>query len=365
MERLDNLLAISIKGASHYESGKPMQDYSVAVKSDEFAVAVVCDGHGSDKHFRSEIGSELCAKITQDKLIEFWQLNPTYAVLQENFTDKVTRLKLSILAAWQNQIAKYTAENPFTEEELKKASPRFIPKMSFNVSQAYGTTLLASLIAKDYYLVLMLGDGAIARFGPNKSAEVVTFEDKKVYNDQPHSATDSLCSEDAFFTIFHTCKEIKADETVLAFCLCSDGFSEAFPSDDAMIRKMYNYLEYYAETGLEEAIPPIEAQLNEISRRSPMKDDISLAYATLDLSAFVEKPVVEVPAEPSEPVETNNPDKPVEASTDPKPEKKEDPSDEKEVEIVNERPKDGGVVDEEEKDSSANTPVDPQGGKPE
>ena len=281
---INNQLAISIRGASHFASGKPVQDYSLAVKGEDFSIAVVCDGHGHDKHFRSEKGSELAALVTKNKLMEFFEHNNTWEIFNDNTEKKLSHLKLSIITAWQICIENYTKQNPFTEEELKKASSSFASRKDYDVAQPYGTTILAALVCKEYYLVLMIGDGAISKIKSDYSASIVTFPGKKVFDDQPHSATDSLCEQDAYKKIYFSYEQIK--DEIFAFGLCSDGMSEAFATDDILLAKINNYLNYYAEEGLDKATTAIEAQLNELSKISSMKDDISLAFATLYLEKF-------------------------------------------------------------------------------
>ena len=45
--------AVSVRGASHEDSGTPCQDSARVLITDKLAVAAVSDGHGSEKHFRS------------------------------------------------------------------------------------------------------------------------------------------------------------------------------------------------------------------------------------------------------------------------------------------------------------------------
>lgn len=288
MSNIQNAFAISIRGASHIESGKPLQDYSIAIKTDDVSIAIVCDGHGADKHFRSEVGSKLAAIITEEVLLEFYESNKTYEVLNTQFAKKIDCLKLAILTRWQNKIEEYTKENPFKAEELSKSSSSFALRKQFDISQPYGTTLLAVLLAKDYYLALMIGDGAIIKITDNFTASSIKFSGKEEYNDAPHSLTDSLCGMNAFRKIFTCFEKIQENEN-LAFAVCSDGLSEAFINDQNLFAKINNYLNYYADEGLTNATNPIMEQLNEISRRSAMKDDISIAFAVNNIEKFASK----------------------------------------------------------------------------
>ena len=288
----NNFLAISIRGVSHIKGNKPMQDYSLAYKNDDYCIAVVCDGHGADKHFRSETGSKFAAEIALDKLKEFANSFSNWKDVEKEKDRILHRLKLGIISLWHKKIANYTNENEFTEEELKKASNSFLQKKAYNVAQPYGTTLLAALIRSDYYLLLMLGDGAIIKILPDFSSEIVQFEGKKSYDDGPHSATDSLCEINAYEKMFAICSRIDETEQGVAFALMSDGLSEAFDTDAILLKKINNYLNYYAEEGLEKAAQAIEKQLNELSRISAMKDDISLSFATNSLE-FYDKRVLD------------------------------------------------------------------------
>ena len=54
----------TVLGDSHIRKGIVCQDSSGTVVTDKFAIAVVADGHGSAKHFRSDVGSRIAVKIT-------------------------------------------------------------------------------------------------------------------------------------------------------------------------------------------------------------------------------------------------------------------------------------------------------------
>lgn len=289
MTKLEKFFSISICGASHIKSGKPMQDFSLAYKGDNLCVGVVCDGHGADKHFRSEIGSELAANVAVKKLIEFTESNQNWNTFQSDTKKKLNRLKLSILAEWQTEIETYTQEHPFTEDELNKASNSFKLRQSYDIAQPYGTTLLAALICNDYYLVMMIGDGAIVKILPDFSSNIIDFPGKPKFEDQPHSATDSLCEPGCYSKIFFQYKQLERSGGE-AFALCSDGLSEAFNTDTILLAKLNNYLNYFAEEGLEKALSAIESQLNELSRISSMKDDISLVFVTNSLDKYIKVP---------------------------------------------------------------------------
>ena len=56
------------QGESHKSSDKPCQDYAYAESNPGLSMAIVCDGHGGQRYFRSQVGSQFATEITRDAL---------------------------------------------------------------------------------------------------------------------------------------------------------------------------------------------------------------------------------------------------------------------------------------------------------
>lgn len=64
----------SCQGESHKATCKPCQDFSHSyATSSGIAVAIVCDGHGGERYFRSQYGAKLAAKVTDEAVWSFVQ----------------------------------------------------------------------------------------------------------------------------------------------------------------------------------------------------------------------------------------------------------------------------------------------------
>ena len=277
-------LSISLRGESHKQNGKPMQDYSGAVKGENYHIAIVCDGHGSDKHFRSHVGSRLATEAAQAKLIEFAQANPDYATASNNFGAKAERLRLSILAAWMKGIDEDQKQTPFTEDELSSGVPKGTDYFSkYTKLVPYGSTMLAVLLGVDYYVALMIGDGVILRMTPDKAVEEEAFEGKKLGD-----RVESLCNQDGAYKIYTKCVKLEEADKDTAFVICSDGFceSEAFPSREQMRDWVKRYIVWMAKYDMETVVEQMTKQMEHISSVSYAKDDISVAIAVKDPSAY-------------------------------------------------------------------------------
>ena len=57
----------SVMGASHEKTNLVCQDSSAFKAEDHYAIAVVADGHGSKKHFRSHLGYFLKTRTMQTR----------------------------------------------------------------------------------------------------------------------------------------------------------------------------------------------------------------------------------------------------------------------------------------------------------
>lgn len=276
---------ISLIGGAHKQNGKPMQDRSATRVGSGYSIAVVCDGHGANKHFRSHIGAEIACETAVDKLTEFVTAYPTYDSAMSEWGQKSERLRLSIVSEWINRISAEHQSNPFTESELTNGIEgggdyfsrytKFIP---------YGTTLLAVLLARDYYLALMIGDGVIIRMTPEGEAVEEAFEGKELSD-----RVDSMCNRESAFKLFAKCVRLEEADKDTAFVLCTDGFceSEAFTSREIMRNWPKKYLAYWAEHGFDTAMTAVTKQLAQVSDYSMAQDDISIAIAVRDVSAYL------------------------------------------------------------------------------
>lgn len=299
----------SVRGASHIASGKPCQDYSLSYNDNDLQIAVVCDGHGGNTYFRSEIGSKLAAEITVEllrnfvncvnasdfkgsefsitakpkhnpfidtdgKRLKFADLNDEqkqYAKQAQAYVESdgkypelralISELIEKIHEEWHNQIINDELRNHFNKKEKSILDGR-------GVGKAYGCTLLAFMRTKDFWLSFQIGDGRIY------CCDKMLKWSSPVPNDCTCflNYTTSLCDSnpvDEFRYAFNG----KGDFP-LAVMLCSDGL-------DASLRTSANLQDFYeqiinlclegddVESELETFFPTLSESSN--------KDDISLS----------------------------------------------------------------------------------------
>lgn len=243
---------ITCIGSRHKEENIPCQDYSLAMKTGDIFVAVVCDGHGAPQYFRSEYGAMFAAKtvaecvqeMVDDEFIAALKGKPFTAYRSmkgrdvSNINDmaylNVCNLVLSILKRWDEKVKEHVAKHPLTDKEAenipKKLAEAFREGRVFNF--AYGTTLLSYVQTNDCWFAFQIGDGKMVCL-TKENAELPIREDECCHD----NITTSLCDTDALDEV-----RVSYEGDGLfpeALFLCTDGLEKAFTSDE----KLASYLD--------------------------------------------------------------------------------------------------------------------------
>ncbi len=261
---------VTIQGASHIKKNKECQDASKSFFCENFAVAVVCDGHGGDDYIRSAIGSEKASKIAMDHIKKF-VTNVDREKLTRQTECILRALEASIIAAWNQEISEHWLNNPITEIEKEqlseKAKRRYLAEDN-KFQSAYGTTLIAAVLANDYWFCFQIGDGKCVWITNDSKFEQLELDERCFLN-----ATTSLCDSDAL-AHFHYC----FGETLpAAVFVGSDGVDDCF-KDDEQLYSFYKAISYsFANEGTEKkAQQELEEFLPRLSQKGS-GDDISVA----------------------------------------------------------------------------------------
>lgn len=152
-------------GGSHKKRNIPCQDFSSDYTCDDFSIIAVSDGHGSSKHFRSDIGARLAAKAGIDEVRKRIENDFDLANFKENAPKIIEELIGAVYKRWIDDISNHMTENPFTEEEIPKDLDKSIKEKFFGTLypnyyiSAYGATLMLGLMADEYYFAFHIGDG--------------------------------------------------------------------------------------------------------------------------------------------------------------------------------------------------------------
>lgn len=296
-------------GHSHLQSGRPCQDASYAGTIGDLHLAIVSDGHGSQRYTRSDIGSQLAVTTAQNAIRKFFfetetqydgrffdfrretlrqlplckdsrDLFDTEQACQDPLVKQAIRLLIEYLVgSWNEAIKEHAQQHPLTEQETKYATrhKHTLGTTIIDPTILYGCTLIVAVMCEDFWLVLQIGDGKCVAFHDlsKQPLSQPVIEDAECFLNK----TTSLCDSNASFE-FSYCLG-GASTLPYAIILGTDGIDNSWGTDE----KLYNF---YIDTLKNCAASP-ERLHTELQFALPMlsqygsQDDMSVA-AIVDMS---------------------------------------------------------------------------------
>ncbi len=214
----------TVIGDSHVKRGIVCQDSSGIYLCDAFGIAVVADGHGSSKHFRSEVGSRIAVKITTGLLQKYMRKPDFKNQFQEHPNFILRQMEKQILMKWREAIQEYHQQNPLSEEEMEEHDLKDRP---VRISTIYGSTVLAAVMAEGFSFGMVLGDGGFVVMDEDGGL-TIPIEDQN----SRANYTSSLCNTDAinYFEHWYT------KENPKALFVSTDGLFKSFASDEDFLK---------------------------------------------------------------------------------------------------------------------------------
>ena len=194
----------SVKGASHEKTGLVCQDSSAYKVCDDYAICVVADGHGSKKHFRSNLGSQFAVEATISTIDRFYEDKKSFEEsFPKNYKKIIKSIQKQIISDWNKLVEEHIKNNPVTEEEKSKFTEEefaAIPPESY-----YGTTLIVGVAGKNFTFGIQIGDGTlVALFDDGKAVMPMEYNEAA-----PANVTASMCNSNAagMFSAFYRDKQ--------------------------------------------------------------------------------------------------------------------------------------------------------------
>ena len=283
----------SCQGESHIKVDKPCQDASYSKTTEEMSIAIVCDGHGGERYFRSDVGAQCAIEATKDSVETFIKavdenlfkdkpLTQKQAIASEaktNFLTKDTptdialrQLFASIIFNWRGKIESHSQNNPLTEEERAKVDGRYCDAFESGdgIEKTYGCTLMCYVYTPSYWFAFHIGDGKCIAFDKDGQwSEPIPWDDRCFLN-----RTTSLCDSGALDE-FRYCY-CGDGSCPMAVFLGSDGIDDSFGETENMVNFYVQILKMLTNEGEVHAIENLKETLPQLSKIGS-KDDMSVA----------------------------------------------------------------------------------------
>jgi hypothetical protein len=267
----------SVRGAAHQRSGLPNQDAALALASRRqdmgpVAVAAVSDGHGSARHFRSQIGSSHAVNLAAGLLEEF--LVRVADPAAPNAHEQLQELQKKLVTQWRASVEADYQSNRFTTEEIavlvETEGEEGRRAVEVDPAVAYGATLLAAATFGNSILYLQLGDGDILTVAPEGITSRPLPEDERLIANQ----TTSLCMAEAW-NEFRTAWKVPEITPALVL-LSTDGYVNSFRSERDFLQIGADYLQLLRQQGMDAIAQDLPNILSQATQEGS-GDDISVA----------------------------------------------------------------------------------------
>ena len=268
----------SVKGANHERRNLPNQDAIDWKYKDDNLVIAVSDGHGSLKHFRSDIGSKLAVESAIEVMLQEIDVGSlTDDMLSKIKTRVKDKLPQRIINYWRDKVKEHYQNNLFSLDQEAQMKLEQIEKeegidkrkkIENNYSKAYGATLLIVLATKRFTLYFKLGDGNIVTF--SEQGKQMLFDDKEELG----PATDSLCMSTASNQVEISLVPFSEEEPLFVL-LSTDGYINSFRNDEDYLKVIDDLVDLYIQSGIEYINDNLKQWLEETSQQGS-GDDITL-----------------------------------------------------------------------------------------
>ena len=295
-------LFLSCIGESHKASDKLCQDYSYAESMPSLSMAIVSDGHGGERYFRSDRGSRMAVNITRQAIHAFVE-NMAENILKDADKDSVFSgcgfesykegqedtpsahkalmwLLSSIISQWNAAITQDALNCDLTDWEQEHVEQQykdeFLAKRNDETAtfeKTYGCTLMAYVQTQTYWFAFQIGDGKCVFINRKDSAIVceqpIPWDDRCFLN-----KTTSLCDAEALDR-FRYCYQADGHFPIAVF-LGSDGLDDSFGDGEHLHNFYIKVYKQIAKSGEDVTLDMLRRTLPEVSR-TRSQDDMSVA----------------------------------------------------------------------------------------
>ncbi len=289
-------------GESHKDAGKPRQDCSLAESAGLFTIGVICDGHGGERYFRSDVGARAASAAARKCAEEFVRNADESLFRDAPFTQFGTaaaeaekkksgrsdvrdamfrQLFASIIFDWRKNVESHARANPVSDNERKKVPQEHIEAFEktdgdgnrTGIEKTYGCTLICFVQTKSYWFAFHIGDGKCISFSADKDGHISWDEPVPEDRECFLNTTTSICDANAI-NEFRYCYGGR-NTFPLAVFLASDGIDDSFGEDSNLANFYVQILKKIVRSSPDEAKSELDSTLPELSVHGS-KDDKSV-----------------------------------------------------------------------------------------
>lgn len=276
-------LGASVRGAHHRRDGLPNQDAMLLLDGAAGrSLAVVADGHGGSRHFRSAVGARLAVAAARDVL---WPMAASFergsAVQRGDLA--CVQAPRRIVARWAELARAEIGAHPIAADEWKRlqaaAGPEAVAQVHSEPLLAYGATLLFAFAMPDCLVLGQLGDGDLLIVDAAGNVRRPVPRDERLVG----HFTTSICHAGAAADLRCVVREGALAEPSLVL-LATDGLVNSFHADADVEQVARALLALLQQRGASDAELALPGWLDHATHHGS-GDDITLAMMAGNVSA--------------------------------------------------------------------------------
>lgn len=257
-------------GTSHISKGLQCEDFSDSYIDENIAVAVVSDGHGDKNCFRSAKGAELACLVAIETTKDLFNTGDSVREVAASPDRLICELEKSIIYNWTLSVEKDIRENPINDEELSGLNEDVVTviKSGNRLVKIYGCTLIMTVITKEFWFGIHIGDGkCVCVYENGLYSQPIPWDDEGCVGNRSTSLCDTRT--------FEKFRYVYGKDVPVAVFVGSDGVDESF--DDNGINKCYYSLASWIRNASEDEYRARADELLEKISRGGSGDDVSVS----------------------------------------------------------------------------------------
>lgn len=258
-------------GASHIAKNMGCEDYAATYDNEKVSIAIISDGHGDKKCFRSAQGAHIACDVAIEcvrKLIEGSQ--SSCDVLKKSPDRIITELERNIIREWNKGVNNDLSTNSITDNELNGLSEDAVEaiRSGHSLNKVYGCTLIMCVVIDGFWFGIHIGDGkCVVAMNNGLYTQPIPWDEVGCVGNR----STSICNSNSFAGF----RYIYGTDIPTGLFVASDGIDESF--DESGLNRCYYTLGYWVQTlQKEELDSKMEELLSQVTNNGS-GDDVSIA----------------------------------------------------------------------------------------
>lgn len=258
-------------GASHIAKGMGCEDFAAAYDNEKVSIAVISDGHGDRKCFRSAQGAHIACDVSIEcvkKLIE--SSVSACDTLKKSPNRIITELEREIIREWNKGVYNDLDTNPITDNELEGLPEGTVEviRSGHSLNKIYGCTLIMCVVIEGFWFGIHIGDGkCVVAMNNGLYTQPIPWDEEGCVGNR----STSICNSNSFAGF----RYIYGTNVPTGLFVASDGVDESF--DESGLNRCYYTLGYWVQTMQREELDlKVEELLSQITNNGS-GDDVSIA----------------------------------------------------------------------------------------